>query len=257
MADPVRLRREPPPFRTGHVVSVEDRSPHLRRVTIAGEELVGLPEPGLAASIRWLPARDGRIALPTWNGNEFLDADGRRPPIRTLTPLAVDAAAGRLAVEVVLHDTGPLSDWARAVVAGTPVALSGPGRGYEIDPSARRYLLAGDESALPAIGQLLEHLPEGVRVDAEVEVARPDARLDLPAHPGATVRWHDLPPGHAPGDALVAAVARLDLDDGARVWVAGEAASVQRIRTLLFGERGLPRGAATIRGYWKRGRAGE
>ena len=41
------------------------------------------------------------------------------------------------------------------------------------------------------------------------------------------------------------------------MWVAGEAAGVQRIRRLLFQERGLPRSQAAIRGYWKHGRAGD
>ena len=40
------------------------------------------------------------------------------------------------------------------------------------------------------------------------------------------------------------------------VWVAGEAAGVQRIRRHLFEERGLTRAQATVRGYWKHGRAG-
>jgi NADPH-dependent ferric siderophore reductase len=39
------------------------------------------------------------------------------------------------------------------------------------------------------------------------------------------------------------------------VWVAGEAAAVQRIRKHLFEERGVARGTAVVRGYWKRGRS--
>jgi len=45
--------------------------------------------------------------------------------------------------------------------------------------------------------------------------------------------------------------------EGARLWVAGEAAGVQRVRRHLFEERGLPRGQASVRGYWKRGRSGD
>src|SRR5260370_1415774 len=46
------------------------------------------------------------------------------------------------------------------------------------------------------------------------------------------VEWGDLPAGAAAGDALVAAVieAAAELPAGARVWAAGEAAAVQRIR---------------------------
>ena len=69
--------------------------------------------------------------------------------------------------------------------------------------------------------------------------------------------WLDLPADAAPGDALVAAVEALDLADDVRVWAAGEAAAMQRIRRHLFEARGLARSQAVVRGYWKHGRAGD
>ena len=57
-------------------------------------------------------------------------------------------------------------------------------------------------------------------------------------------------------DELPDSVAALAIAADARVWVAGEAAAMQRIRKHLFEERGLPRAHCTVRGYWKRGRAG-
>ena len=67
--------------------------------------------------------------------------------------------------------------------------------------------------------------------------------------------WHEATPEAPPGDALVAAVRAAELPSGGRVWVAGEAAAVQRVRRYLFEERGVPRRDATVRGYWKHGRA--
>jgi NADPH-dependent ferric siderophore reductase len=92
-------------------------------------------------------------------------------------------------------------------------------------------------------------------VQVLVEVADPVARHDLPGH-SADVEWHVQPDGAAPGDALVTAVANANIEADARVWVAGEAAAVQRIRRYLFEDRGLTRAQAVIRGYWKHGRAG-
>jgi NADPH-dependent ferric siderophore reductase len=241
------------------VRGAEALTPHLVRVVVGGPELEGL-DPGLpAASVRLLlpPPGAAELVLPSWNGNEFLQADGTRPTIRTVTPRHLDPDALELTVEVVLHDSGPLSRWARTATAGDPVAVSGTGRGYTIDPDARSFLLAGDESAIPAISQLLEALPEGARVDAVIEVAHPDARLDLPSRASSSVRWVDLPAGAAPGEALVEAVTSAAIDPGAHVWVAGEAAAVQRIRKHLFDQRGLARSAAVVRGYWKRGRSAE
>lgn len=250
----IRARREPPPFRSVTVAAVEHRSPHLVRLTLAGAALAGL-DPGLpAASVRLLvPTAEHPDAIPTWNGNEFRHADGTRPAIRTLTPVRFDADALELDVEVVLHGAGPLSTWAATVEPGARAAVSGTGRGYEIDPADRSFLVAGDESAIPAISVLLEAIPGEATVTVLVE-ARSDAHVDLPVHPGSQVTWVDPAQDHPSGTALGAAVAEAELADDTRVWVAGEAAAVQRIRKHLFDERGLDRSQCTVRGYWKHGR---
>lgn len=297
---PQRLRREPPRFRRVAVRRAEALSARLLRVTLAGDELAGLVVDQPAASVRLLLPSPGAsdLVMPVWNGNEFRLADGRRPVLRTFTPRHVDAAAQELDVDVVLHGGGAAEAWATSARPGDPVAVSGPGRGYDLDPEAPALLLAGDETALPAIAQLLEHVPAGLPVQVHVEVARPDARLDDlvpgagddgPADSGGsagsivqsirgmlgfgrrrsvaddrdapgthiTVRWYDLPEGAAPGDALVAAIKAAELVPGERVWAAGEAAAVQRIRKHLFGPRAIPRAHAHVRGYWKHGRAGD
>jgi NADPH-dependent ferric siderophore reductase len=229
----------------------------MTRITIGGDELAGLDIERPAASVRLLLPHEGRLVLPTWNGNEFLLPDGQRPTIRTFTPRRLDASAFELDVEIVRHGAGQASAWATAAEPGDAVAVSGPGRGYAIDHDAAAFLLAGDETAIPAISQLLETLPGPTPVQVHVEVAHPDGRLDLPEHPNATVEWHDLPSGASAGGALVAAVHDANLEPGTRVWVAGEAAAVQQVRRHLFGDRGLPRASATIRGYWKRGATGD
>jgi NADPH-dependent ferric siderophore reductase len=243
------------------VVSVQARTPHLVRVRLGGEALDGFDPPRPAASVRLLLPRPGAgLVMPTWNGNEFLDPDGRRPLLRTLTPLRFDPGLLTLDVEVVLHGEAPLSSWATSVAPGDPVAVSGPGRGWEPGPDgaagcgAPAFLLAGDESAVPAIGTLLAALPAQAEVDVRIEVRSPDAVVGLPEHPGARVDWLVAEPGAAPGDAMVAAVAGAGPVEGARVWVAGEAAAVQRIRIHLA-DRGVPRSRASVRGYWKHGRA--
>jgi NADPH-dependent ferric siderophore reductase len=262
----VRTRREPPRFRRVEVSRIEARSPRLVRVTLTGPELegfdIGLP----AASVRLLVPRldqptdrppSGDLVLPEWNGNEFLDADGSRPAIRTLTPVRFDADGLELDVEVVLHGSGPLSSWAEAAEPGARVAVAGTGRGYTVDPDSFDVVLAGDESALPAIGVLIEALPTTAAVRVFVEVADPEARLDLPAHPGLIERWLAADPGRPPGAALVDAVEAAPLTAEVRVWAAGEAAAMWRIRKHLFEGLGVPRSHAVVRGYWKVGRGGD
>jgi NADPH-dependent ferric siderophore reductase len=152
-----------------------------------------------------------------------------------------------------MHDGGRLSAWAAAAEPGADVAISGPGRGYEIPAAAQRLLLAGDETAIPAISQLLEVIPSSVGVRVIVEIATPEAELSLPGR--AEVEWVLSVSGEPPGGAMVDAVRRDPFADDAHLWVAGEAAAVQRIRKHAFDERAIPRSHAVIRGYWKFGRA--
>lgn len=258
---PIRARREPPQFRKVAVHRVDRLSPRMVQVTFAGPDLEGLVVEQPAASVRLLLPSPGsqELVMPTWNGNEFLLPDGSRPAIRTFTPLKVDAQPDppALALQIVVHGGGVASTWAEAAEPGAPAAIAGPGRGYEVDPEAPAFCLAGDETAIPAIGQLLGALPRDKTVEVHIEVADPEARLALPEHPQATIHWHDLPASAAPGEALLSAVQSADIDPSHRVWAAGEAAGVQRVRRHLFEERGLPRRQAAIRGYWKHGRAGD
>lgn len=231
----------------------------MLRVTLVGAELVGLERGDPGSSVRLLlPRDDGTFELPTWHGNEFLWSDGVRARIRTLTPLAVrdDGTSAELDVDVVLHDEAPLTRWARAAVPGAPAAVSGTGSGYQLDPEVGAYVLLADESAVPAVATLLEALPPAASATVLIERRADAEAVDLPGHAGATVTWSVLPEGAPPGDTLVDAAAAVSLDGDARVWAAGEAAAVQRLRKLLFDERGVARSHATIRGYWKAGREG-
>ena len=90
-----RLRREPPAFRPVEVRRVERVSPRMVRVTVSGPELAGFTVEQPAASVRVLLPSSGAadVVVPSWNGNEFLLPDGRRPTIRTFTPWRVDPEA--------------------------------------------------------------------------------------------------------------------------------------------------------------------
>ncbi len=215
------------------------------RVTFAGPELGGLVVDQPAASARLLlPSPPGRgLVIPTWTGNEFLLPDGQRPVIRTFTPLGSEF---ELAFDIVIHDGGIASEWVSVAERGDPAAVSGPGRGFVVDPEVDRYVLAGDESAIPAIRQLLDALAPATAVTVFLD-ARPGARQELSRHPNASVEW---------SVSLLRAIRDQEITPRSHVWAAGEAAAMQAIRRHLFEERSIPRRQATIRGYWKHGRAG-
>ena len=243
----MRTRRPPPPMQVVTVVEVERVSPRLVRVRFSGPGLEGFAGAQPAASLRLLVPTGGELVMPTWNGNEYLLPDGQRPPVRTLTPLP--AEGGTLDVAIVVHGRGPASEWALVAEPGAQAAVSGPGRGYEVT-AADHFVIAGDETAIPAIGQLVRALPAGASADVHVEAVGPEARVDL----GRDATWHYT---GEPGSAVVAAIEAASIDGGTRVWVAGEAAAVQRVRRHLFEERGVARAMTWVRGYWKHGRAGD
>jgi len=254
----VPRRREPPPFLPVTVARTERVSPRLIRITLTGADLDRLvvEQPGSSVRVLLPSPGDRELVAPRWNGNEFLLPDGKRPAIRTFTP-GLDGPAGELDIKVVTHGAGLASAWAEAAVGGEAAAVSGPGRGYVVDPDAPAFLVAGDETAIPAVVQLLAALPREALVQVVVEVADASAEIDLPTRPGVAIRWVSLAPGKSPGDALVAEVRTAGIPPGTRVWAAGEAAAMQRIRRHLFDERGLPRGHTSVRGYWKHGRPGD
>ena len=259
-----RVRRAAAPFLPVTVAATDRLTSRMVRLTLSGAALASFEPPRPAASIRLLvpESPDAALVLPDWAGNEWLLPDGRRAKewIRTYTPGAFrpDAADGpELDVDVVLHGGGVTSDWAERASAGDAAAVSGPHRGYEPDPKAPAFLVGGDESAIPAIRQVLAAVPPTIPIAVHVEIGAGDAELALGDHPAATVTWHVAAPDAPPGDALVAAVQAAEIAPSTRVWAAGEAAAVQRIRKHLFTERSLARADAHVRGYWKHGRAGD
>lgn len=250
--DITRIRREPPPLTPVDVTARAELSPRMMQLTFEGAGLEALAPAEPAGSVRLLVPSPGsdELVIPQWNGNEFLLGDGRRPTLRTFTPLRVDG--DRLELQIVRHQGGAISAWAEHALPGAPAAISGPGSGYTIDPSVQHFILLGDETALPALSDLLTHLPPQASVQVHVEIDRPDAQLPLPDHPGAAISWLVRPGEAAPGAGLVEVAETLDeLSETTRLWAAGEAASMQAIRKHLFKGLGVPRSRASIRGYWK------
>ena len=219
----------------------------MTRVAVSGPELAGFALEEPAASVRLLLPRPGGLEIPTWTGNRFRHADGSAADIRTLTPRRFIASRSEMHLDVVHHRGGVLTPWVEGCLAGgrPEVAVSGPGRGYRIDGGAPGYHLIGDESAIPAICQLLEYLPD-VPISVDVGIRFDDARVDL--HRDVTTRWHVVEAIEDLGARLVESLGA-ELSEVA-IWAAGEAGAMHAIRTLLR-SRDVDRDRFTVRGYWK------
>lgn len=158
-------------------------------------------------------------------------------------------------VDFVLHGdertAGPATAWARAAAEGDRVAVLGFRADWAPPADADGLLLAGDESALPAIAAILERLPtDGPPVRTYLEVGTAADRQPLARADGVTWLTRDT----AGAEPLLAAV-RAGGVPGERpyAWVAGERDSVRDLRRYLTRALGIPTSRLCCIGYWRRG----
>jgi len=262
------------PLQSFEVVGTEQLTPHMVRVVLRGKEFDAFAPSEFTDSYVKLGfiADDVDVAgLPrplTLDSFADLPPD-KQPSVRTMTVRRVDAAAGEIAVDIVVHgEHGTAGPWAIAAQPGQPIYLMGPGGAYAPDPAADWHLLAGDESALPAIAAALEALPANAIGKVFLEVAGPDDEIPLTAPESVEVNWvyrggrADLVPEDRAGDhaPLIEAVKTAEwLPGQVHVFIHGEAQAIMHnLRPYIRTERGVDaRWASSISGYWRRGRTEE
>ncbi|MBB2915249.1 NADPH-dependent ferric siderophore reductase [Streptosporangium becharense] len=245
----------------GRVERVERLTPHMIRIVLGGEGLAGFHAGEYTDHyVKLLFAPPG-VSYPQPFDLEAIQRDLPReqwPTTRTYTVRRWDAEARELTLDVVHHgDSGLAGPWAGRVRPGEEISFFGPGGAYAPDPHADWHLLAGDESALPAMAASLERLPAGAPAWVFVEVAGPEEEQRLDSPGDVKVVW--LHRGSAPvGERLVRAVRELDFPSGdVHAFVHGEAGFVRDLRRYLRTELGIPLERLSISGYWRLGRDDE
>ena len=290
---------------TAEVARVLRVAPHFVRVTFTGADFEHFGTARLDQRIKIvLPHPDGTFS-------DFGQHDGagdwyerwralpteQRNPFRTYTVRRIDPELRELDVDfVVHHDAGPAGAWADQARVGQHLIIVGPdsrsphsGGGLDWHPgTARRVVLAGDETAAPAILSILELLGGEFEVDAFIEV--PTAADVLPAACPERFRVRWIPRGERPhGVSLIETLTdwtsqNLDVLEGAAAprrqeiadidvdrellwdspedadgefyaWIAGEAATVKKLRRLLVTQHGVDRKRVAFLGYWRLGQA--
>ena len=177
------------------------------------------------------------------------------PPSRAYTPRRWKPEKLELDIEVALHGEGPGAVWACSVKEGDVAVISGrSGGAYFPDAAANWYIFAGDETALPAIGTLLEVLPDSMRAYVLVEVRDEKEELELKSKADVQKMWLHRLDGQIPGQVLASAMKAMELPQGkGRIWVSCEASIMRAIRRHFVKERGLDRSLLRTQGYWKAG----
>ncbi|QAY61525.1 siderophore-interacting protein [Microbacterium protaetiae] len=303
MPDTAEVVRAPYRPYLAQVVRVVRLSPHFVRVTFTGADFEHFGTAGLDQRIKViLPHADGSFTdigqhdgAGDWYDRWRALPNAQRNLFRTYTVRRI--VPGELDIDFVVHPgAGPAGAWAESAAAGQELIVVGPDErsphsrgGIDWHPgTARRILLAGDETAAPAIGSILESLSDDYDVDAFLEV--PTAADVLPVSHAAGTRLTWIPrEGGEHGAGLIAAVrtwaaasaqllsraaaghrqelADVDVDrellwdspeaaDGEfYAWMAGEAGTVKTLRRLLVSECGVDRKRVAFMGYWRRGQS--
>lgn len=223
------------------ITAVASLTPRMRRITLGGPDIeVFLDYAGVAQPGAW-----GKLFIPS--------GEGRAYTIRRL-----DHQQGTLDIDMLLHGgehaDGPVSGWAATAQVGEAVVFGGPrNSGFDLQADTRRLLLGGDATALPAMMAILESLPENVEAWVWIEVADRDELQPLHTRAELRARWladaAQLPPGALLAQSVIEAADR-PFD---QVWLAGESASMKRLRQHFLQTLAMPADRVAAKAYWKYG----
>ncbi|EHR53583.1 siderophore-interacting protein [Saccharomonospora marina XMU15] len=277
-------------------------SPTFQRITMTGPDLGRFADNGFDQRIKVILPLPGVGFDHLSRGDDWYQhwrtlPDQLRNPIRTYTVRAARPEANEIDVDFALHgETGPASRWAtearpgdRVAIVGPDAAYSGTHGGVDFRPhsGARRILLAGDETATPAIACILECLPGDATGEVLLEVPHAADALALTHPRGMRVTWLGRD-GAAHGSKLAPALRDLaagllveqerrtgqpvddvDVDSGLLwevpdgdpatrglyAWLAGEAGVIKALRRYLVSDLGIDRRSVAFMGYWRLGRS--
>jgi NADPH-dependent ferric siderophore reductase/SAM-dependent methyltransferase len=259
------------PVRLIRCTEVQRITPHLARIGFGGDDLADFSYDGPDQQVKLYFPKPGQTVprLPERGDGDFMRwyeaynaiPEPERPWMRSFTIRAHHPQRIMIDIDFVLHDdAGPAARWARSAKPGDTLGMVGPSsmfaRPVPIGTSIAAsdwVLLVGDETALPAIGTLIESLPEGTRAVAYLEVcdAAEEQRFDTRGE--VTVHWvyrGEVPAGRS--DALVEAVRDAQFPPGSVfAWLAGESGAVRALRRHLVDERGVNKRSIDFSGYWR------
>jgi NADPH-dependent ferric siderophore reductase len=255
-ATSARRERRPTP-RIVEVVGVIQLTPRMVRIEFGGDGLEGFAAGEFTDHYVKIQFPPPGVDYTVPFDQEELRATRPRdqwPRTRTYSVRAWDPDRLRLTIDFVVHgDEGVAGPWARQAVPGDLLQLQGPGGAYAPDPNAPAYLMVGDPSVMPAIAASLERVPAGRPVHVVLQIADAEDQVELTTPGDLRLHWLD-----AHGDEVLAeAVRGLELPARTDAFVHGEASSVRALRRHLIVERGIPREALSVSGYWKRSRTEE
>lgn len=246
------------------VVRTEQVSPTFRQITFGGGDLAHFEPGGLDQFIYVMNPPHGKSELSvdsSFRREDFGSFTEETQPVGAYyTVRAWRPEQAEIDMLYVLHGAGDnhapapgtAAEWAMNAKPGDKAAMWGPRTAYEPPADTDWVLLAGDETALPAISVILENLPEGTPAHAFIETGDDGDRLPLPERADIHVHWLHRGSAHAGTTHLLSDALRdLTFPDGnVYAWGGAESAEMRAATKVLRRERGVERHRLRMVGYW-------
>ncbi len=175
---------------------------------------------------------------------------------RTYTTRHIDYAKREIWIDFAAHgDNGPASYWASRAAAGSMLGIAMKESGKPLFPQAENYLFAGDSTALPVIGAMLEQLPATATAQVILEVFGKEDEICLSSEARLAVQWLYNP--HPEQGSRLAATVRESILPGGRqfAFAAAEYDTIRDLKRYFKEELAWPAENYTAVSYWKRGEA--
>lgn len=277
------------------VVEAFDLSPSFRRLVIAGPDLHECGSTLLDQRVKMVLGEPiPEMLTPDWYLVWRELPATQRPVVRTFTLSEADPGSGRVSIDIACRPMhGPASQFATEAAPGAPFLLIGPDSrstagdtdGIAWRPGrAQQVLLVGDETAQPAIRNILRALPEGVTGQVILELPTVEDAVELTAPAGVVVDvvvrgadpvglasrhllapWFAGPLGQPrepglpqaeEGHPLIWEEAHVHPAPGRYAWCAGEARWIADLRRRERSRTATTR-ASSFMGYWRSGIAAD
>lgn len=240
-------------------------TPNYIRLTLTHPQVGDYAQTTIGANNKIFIAPKGvdQVYLPTVDeltGLPVLVPEDLAPIMRTYTHRGIDLKNNEIYIDFVAHGgDSPASNFAINAALGSPLGVAMGVVPKSLYPDVSWYLLAGDATAIPVLGAILQGLDSKKRVEVIIEVQSQEDIQSLDYSSQANITWLINP---TPGkDSLLAEKVKELIEqepwqgDSKFCYLASEMQSVKDIRQYLRKQKNWDKTELYAYSYWKSGKA--
>lgn len=235
-------------FRFANVLSSKKLGLHFRRVRLHAKNLEDFCQTLIHFSFV-LPKIDDKA--PQWpavdNQGRTVWPNGEKKLHRAVyTIRQVNLVGEWFEVDIFVHQGGRTNQWAMQAQPGDIIGITGPS-GRALPPCSAKMLIAGDETAYPAIARLMSILPASSQ-GTVVLVGNGVIDYVMPSHDNFLIKYVDRTADNEDFMLSLKSIPQIDCDT--QVWMASESKEVQALRSHFHNEIGIDKKSSYMSGFW-------